>query len=345
MKRTMSRIAAGLAAAVCTTLVFGQGVAPDGRGGGRGGRGGQMWLVSKTEGGVYKPPMRPLWKLSDLKTMHAGQDNWQEQIVLDPEQDATYNSAAPGRKFIPRMHPDTPTVFVVIAGQVHFAVEGQPPANGRRGSIVNIMKATVFSYEITGDQSALWVEVNPTNYKTVYPADGPAPPASQTGKLVKVSFNHTPGAYISPNQLEWNTFDDGIAKCVERGARVLDDHIFVSPLLGYLNPADNKCGTGRGNIGGGGGGPKPGAAAFNPHSTFGHMHPGPAEWWIVQVGAISGKFENMGEYHAVEGDVLYAAPMSWHEMAAEAPSGPSVRLAMGGYELINMFNTENGTGR
>jgi hypothetical protein len=32
--------------------------------------------------------------------------------------------------------------------------------------------------------------------------------------------------------------------------------------------------------------------------------------------------------------------MSWHEMAAEAPSGPSVRLAMGGYALINMFNTE-----
>jgi quercetin dioxygenase-like cupin family protein len=272
--------------------------------------------------------------------MHAGQDNWQEQIVLDPEQDATYNSAAPGTKSIPRMHPDTPTVFVVVAGQVHFTVEGQPPANGRRGSIVNIMKGTLFSYEVTGDQNALWVEVNPTNYKTVYPAEGPAPPPSKAGKIVKVSFNHTPAAYTSPNQLEWNTFDDGIAKCVERGARVMDDHIFVSPLLGYVNPADNKCGTGRGNIGGGGGTSKPGDPLFNPRSTFGHMHPGPAEWWIVQVGAISGKFENMGEYHAVEGDVLYAAPMSWHEMAAEAPSGPSVRLAMGAYELINMFNTD-----
>jgi hypothetical protein len=27
-------------------------------------------------------------------------------------------------------------------------------------------------------------------------------------------------------------------------------------------------------------------------------------------------------------------------MAAEAPSGPNVRLAMGGYNLINMFNTD-----
>ena len=58
------------------------------------------------------------------------------------------------------------------------------------------------------------------------------------------------------------------------------------------------------------------------------------------MGAISGKFENMREYHAVEGDVLYAAPMSWHQMGVEAPTGPSVRLAMGGYQLINMQNTQ-----
>ena len=60
----------------------------------------------------------------------------------------------------------------------------------------------------------------------------------------------------------------------------------------------------------------------------------------MQSGAIIGKFENMGEYRAEEGDVLYAAPMGWHQMAAVAPSGPSVRLAMGGYQFINMNNTE-----
>jgi hypothetical protein len=69
------------------------------------------------------------------------------------------------------------------------------------------------------------------------------------------------------------------------------------------------------------------------------MHPGPAEWWIVQAGGISGKFENTGEFHAVEGDVLYAAPMSWHQMGVEGPSGPSIRLALGGYNFINMNNT------
>ena len=294
----------------------------------------EMWWVNKTKGGVYNPPMRPLWKLSDLKRMHAGQNNWQEQIIKDPEQDATYNSAASGTRFGLRLHPDTPTVFVVIAGEVRFSVEGQQPVTATRGSIVNVMKTTLFSYEAVGTQNALWVEVNPANYKTVYPASGPQPPRG-SGEVVKVSFNHTPGAYAPPNQLHWNLFDDGIGKCAPAGARVMDDHIFASPLIGYVNSADNKCPGGRGNVGGG-----PTQGAFNPNSTFGHMHAGPAEWWIVQLGAISGKFEGVGEYHATEGDVLYAAPMTWHQMGAEASSGPSVRLAMGGYPLINMNNTE-----
>jgi hypothetical protein len=25
------------------------------------------------------------------------------------------------------------------------------------------------------------------------------------------------------------------------------------------------------------------------------MHPGPAEWWVVQVGQLATKFENLGE--------------------------------------------------
>jgi len=298
----------------------------------------QTWWVNKTAGGVYKPPMRPLWKLSDLKQIHGGQNTWQEQIILDPEQDATYNSGAPGTKYTARMHPDTPTVFVVVAGDLHFDVESQEPATATRGAIVNIMKSTVFSYEVTGDQNALWVEVNPTNYKTVYPSDGPRPASSKDGTIVKVSFNHNPAPYTPPNRFMFNTFTDAIAAC-KGGPAVLDDHLFASPLVGYVNPADNKCGNGRGNIGSGPA--KPGDPPFDTHTVFGHLHAGPAEWWIVQAGQISGKFENQGEFHAVEGDVLYAAPMTWHQMAAEAPSGPNVRLAMGGYQLINMNNTDN----
>ena len=311
--------------------------------------GGQTWWVNKTKGGVYQAPMRPLWKLSELKAKYAGKNNWSEQIIKDPEQDATYNSAAPGTKFPRRLHPDTHTLFVVIAGEMHFTIEGQQPVVGTRGSLVNILKGTVFSYEAAGTQNALWVEVNPNNYKTAFPSDDPQPQAIPGAEVVKVAFNHTPAPYTPPNQVHWNLFE-ATAKCEQLGAKVNEDHVFANPLYGFADPNDplNKCGErGARGAGGGGGGGRGGrggrggeaaTTTFNPNSVFGHMHAGPAEWWIVQVGHIRGQFENTGDFHAEEGDVLYAAPMTWHQMGFEGP-GPSCRLAMGGYQLINMQNT------
>jgi mannose-6-phosphate isomerase-like protein (cupin superfamily) len=304
----------------------------------------QTWWLNKTKGGVYVPPMKPVWKLSELKKIHAGQNNWQEQIVRDPEQEATYNSAAPGTKFPRSMHPDTPTEFVVVAGELHFTIEGQSPVTAVRGSIVNILKNTVFSYEVAGTQNALWVQVDPRNLKTVYPSDDPAPPALPGTEVIKVAFAHTPEQYTAPNQVHWNLFE-AAKNCNQAGAKVNEDHLYSNPLYGFADPADplNTCAAqaGSGGRGGRGGGRGDGAApppAFNPNSTFGHLHAGPAEWWIVQVGHIRGQFENTGEFHAEEGDVLYAAPMTWHQMSFEGP-GPSCRLAMGGYNLINMNNT------
>src|SRR5262249_50500820 len=95
----------------------------------------ETWWVNKTKGGVYTPPMRPLWKQSELNQLHAGKNNGQEPIFKDPDQDAPYTSAAPGSHFTARLHPDTPTVFVVLAGDVRFTVEGQPPVTATRGSI------------------------------------------------------------------------------------------------------------------------------------------------------------------------------------------------------------------
>ena len=275
--------------------------------------------------------MRPLWKLSDLKQMHAGQNNWPEQIILDPEQDATYNSAAPGTKFDARMHPDTPTVFVVVAGEVHFNVEGQPPATARRGSIVNIMKTTIFSYDVAGDQNALWVEVNPTNYKTVYPADGPPPPPSKDAKVVKVAFNHNPDAYTEAEPARMEHLRRWHRQMRRQGAVVVDDHLFVDPLLGYRQSRRQQMRHRHAQYR-----QRPGSPTPTPSiriSTFGHMHPGPAEWWIVQVGAIRGKFENAGR---VPRRRRRRALCRADELAPDGRRSPvrarRLRLAMGGYQ-------------
>ena len=76
-----------------------------------------------------------------------------------------------------------------------------------------------------------------------------------------MAFSHTPAPYTGSNRLLVDTFDDYIAKC-QTGAAVVDDHIWSSPLLAYVKAADNKCGTGNGNIGSG---PiPPGAPGFDP---------------------------------------------------------------------------------
>jgi len=307
--------------------------------GGRGGRGGpqENWWVAKSRGGVYAAPNRPIWRKAELLKAHAGQNNWSELIIRDAEQEATYNSGAPGSRLSRRLHPDTTTVIVVLEGELAMTVEGQQPVTAKRGAILNIMKSTIYSWEVTGSANALWVQVHPANYRTAYPV-ADTPPAAPAGhQNVRVAFNRTPAPYGGNNRLMNNTFDDYILGC-RTGAAVDNDHIWVSPLLGYVNAAENRCNPGQtGNIGSG---PlPPGAKPFDPAAIFGHMHAGPAEWWIVQVGRIRGQFEGMGEYHAEEGDVLYAAPMMWHQMGAEATSGPNVRLAFGAYQLINMNNT------
>jgi hypothetical protein len=143
MKMTIAFYAA--LAAGCLGLLSGQqsDEAPAGRGGGRGNRGPvQTWWAAKTKGGVYVPPMKPLIKLADLKAEHAGQTNWTELVVKDPEDEAYYNSAGPGTKFARRMHPDTGILVVVVEGEIHFDIAGQQPIAATRGSIVNILRTT-----------------------------------------------------------------------------------------------------------------------------------------------------------------------------------------------------------
>jgi len=303
-------------------------------------RGGALeyWWVDKIPGGpgAYRTPNRPIWRLADLKQRHASQNNWSEQIIRDDEENVTYNSAAPGSRITPRMHPDTPTVFVIVAGNVRFTVEGQRPVVATGSGIVHIMKDTVYSAEVTGDQNALWIEVNVRGYSTVYPATDPRPQPSPGNTIAKVSFAHTPPAYTPPNQLYFNTLE-AIAACKVHVA-VRDEHLIANPALGYVNPADNKCGGGSLNIGSGRAQPS-GAPPFNTAVPFGHLHSGAVEWWIIQVGQESGRFENYGEYHATEGDVMYVPPNTWHETTADRPSGPSVRLAFGSYQRISMENT------
>jgi mannose-6-phosphate isomerase-like protein (cupin superfamily) len=255
---------------------------------------------------------------------------------------AEYNAAAPGTKSPKRFHPDTREFWVVIDGEMRVDIEGQAPIVATRGSIVNVPRGLIYSFEISGNRPALWVDMNPIGFQTLYPGDGPAPAATPGAQVVKVSFPRRLGTYTEPNMPHWNLFE--AAKTGNPGgARVLEDHMYANAIYGFADPNDpanpNRQTPGAGGRGAaaGGGGAAAGreSAPFNPSSVFGHMHAGPAEWWIVQSGRIRGRFENTGEFLASEGDILYAPPFMWHQMGFDGP-GPSCRLAIGAYNLINM---------
>lgn len=318
---------------------------------GRGGRGGggrgaagpaETWYVNKADKVVYTPPNKPIWRLADLLAAHRGQNNWQQQILKDDYEEVTYNSAAPGTKFIPRMHNETATVFFIMKGQVKFTVEGQEPVVTTRGGIVNILNDTIYSYEVLGNENALFINLNPRGVRTEYPTTEAPPPPEAGHTLTKVSFAHRPGKYTGNNKLYFNLFD-AIAKCEPTGGVVDEDHLFVNPLTGFVHPEEYtaKCPPGSpGSVRGG----AASTAPFDPNTTFGHLHIGVREWWVVQAGAIDGKFEKTGEFHAVEGDVLNAEEDMWHQMGLEAPTGPSVRTAISAYRISNMGNTAGGGG-
>ena len=347
MRRSHFLLATALAALalmpIAESLAQAQGQAPAAAApaAGRGGRGGgpaKTWWVEKLNAGAYKSPMRPLWKLSDLKAMHAGQHTWSMQIIKDLYQDVTYQSAAPGTRQGPRLHPNTPVTIVVTGGQVTFSIEGQQPFTARRGSIVLVPAHTVYSYEASGSEDALFIVTHVLDYQTLIPSAEPAPKAVSGGQVIQVAWNNTPQAYPAGQAPHWNLFD-ALAACQPMGIKVRVDHIQMQPLLGYFNPADNKCEPGgRGNA------PAAMPAPINTNAIFGHIHKGPAEWWVVQAGQIQGNFENQGTFLASEGDVLYAQPDMWHQMYAIGPSGPSVRLAVYGALGPNLGNTAGGGG-
>jgi mannose-6-phosphate isomerase-like protein (cupin superfamily) len=308
---------------------------------GPGGRGGppQQYWVQKTKGGVYLPPNKPLTKLADLKAKYKGRPAWNEVVLKDTELQAEYHSAPAGTKQSPRFHPCTVSVLVVFEGEMQWQVENQEAFTAKRGSIVNLPPFTMFSFEVIGSTAATWIEVNPVHYDTVYPVESPAPAAAPGAVLTKIAFNRRPAPYAAPNKPHWN-LHDSVKANPERpgGVQVLTDHMYANANYGFADPND-PANPNRGNpdAGRGGRGGRGGQAAdsgpWDPKMPFGHLHAGSAEWWIVLVGHISGKFET-GEVIGAEGDVLYAPPYTWHQMANYGP-GASCRLTFGAYDPVN----------
>ena len=280
----------------------------------------QYFWLQKAKG-EYASPQQPIHRLADLKAKYKGQNAWREVVVRDGELQAEYQSVPAGTNVSPRMHPSTASFLVVFEGEMAWQIENQQPFTAKRGSIVNIPGYTIFSYQVTSSVPAVFIEVNPIHFDTVYPATEPAPAALPGREVIKAAYNgRRPKPYTAPNKPHWNLHDSIVANPARPGGvQVLTEHLYANANYGFADPndpANPNRGQTRARPGGGA------AAAGGPH-----LHPGNAEWWIVLVGQISGKFET-GEVIGSEGDVLYAPPYMLHQMSNHGPGG-SCRVAIG----------------
>jgi mannose-6-phosphate isomerase-like protein (cupin superfamily) len=289
----------------------------------------QEFWVQKVKTVAYVPPNKPHTKLSDLKAKYKNQANWKETGLKDGESQADYVSMAPGTKLSPRLHPATPTLFVVFEGEMRWRIENQEEFTAKRGSMVHVPAWTIFSYDVIGAVPAVFIEVNAAHYYPVYPATSPAPAALPGRVVTKTRFDgRTPTPYVAPNRPHFN-LHDSIAAGRGGGVFVRTGHMYANANFGFADPND-PANPNRGRGAAGRGTPPPPIATINPNVPGGHLHPDNVEWWIVLTGQISAKFE-VGHFIASEGDILYAPPTMLHAMANHGPGG-SCRIAIGWYD-------------
>ena len=270
-----------------------------------------FWAQKSTSKSKYLPPHKPHTKIADLKAKHKGEASWRELIVDDKDLRSEYVSVPPGTKHPRAVHPDTRAWWVVMEGEVRFEIETTDAFIARKGSIVQVPRQTLFSYEVLGNQPALFLETNIAGARTLYTqlAEAPKIPGYD---WMKVSFERQAARWGYDNKAHI-TFDE-LAKSVEGGGRggspVRDDRGVANFIYGYEKNLPSIASQGRG-----------------------HYHPEGAEFWLIMSGQIRYAIEGLDVIIANVGDVVYAPAHTFHLARWYGP-GPSTRLAMNGFAGI-----------
>ena len=277
----------------------------------------QTYYAPKGKPAQYNGPHKPHTKLADVKAAHAKAKSWRHLVVDDQHLRSEWVQAQPGEKEPDQFHPDTRTWWVVQEGEIKFNIEGQPqPVIARKGSMVQVPMATIFSIETIGNQPSLRFETNIAKAKTLFvnKADTPKIPGFD---FVPVTMNRKEGMGIyrydnKPLRTFAEAAEDVDSGRVKGFVRVVqDDRATANFIYGYNSKLP----------------------ALDP-TNKGHWHPEGSEYWLIMKGQIRYPIEDVGVVIASEGDVVYVPPSTYH-----APrywgEGAACRLAMNGFPFIS----------
>jgi len=258
------------------------------------------WAPRPSRLAAYAAPNRPLWKLSDILSRHAGVTDWAQAIVDTPQFTARYVSMAPGKSTPSLMYADDRAFWVVEAGQIRFQIEGQAPFIASKGFLVQVPARTAFTLETVGNQPSLRFEV--------LPAEAPIFPISETPEpragvnYIKATFKGR-GSYDAVNR----PFLDFQKDVVENGkpapaAFLKDPYLSVEVFRGQPQ-------------------------ALPPDIDWGHFRANYPGFWFVLEGRENFLIEGEKPFTASAGDVVFAPVGRFHRVASGG-DGMSTRLAI-----------------
>jgi mannose-6-phosphate isomerase-like protein (cupin superfamily) len=274
-----------------------------------------VWVPLPVEPNEWIAPNKPIYRLSELRSKHAGEQNWTETVVSDNLFHADYISMAPGAKTPRRFHPDNRAWWIVQDGQIRFTIEGQEPFVASKGFMVQVPHRLVYSMETVGDRPSLRLEVTVANSNTMYPIDETPTPVPGV-KYVRARVATVKGSYDKANVpfIDYNLTIAGNPKPKPNQDQFIGDPHGIANII-------------RGD---------PKTQPSVQDADKGHLHETGPEFWFILEGQMEFKIGSVPVFVADQGDVVYAPAKTWHRIRF-AGTSMATRLAIVGYPNSHVF--------
>jgi mannose-6-phosphate isomerase-like protein (cupin superfamily) len=295
----------------------------------------KVFYYPKPAARVYKPPMKPVTRLADLKAKNKGKTSWREPIIDDGNSVAFMVQEPPGTKHERKLYPDSDAWWVVLEGSIRFEIEkadgGFEIINARKGSFVFAPERLLHSLEVIGNEPAIRYEVTAGPSSTPIYEKRPA----QTPKGVEyIPVTLSTGS----NPLDVRNQGMPSGKPWPYHFNVYDLAKQNDGKKGFTQEA-MRANRARGNfICGYAGGPQP-----TDSGNRGHLHTDTGESWIVILGELRWVFEGdvKNAVIARQGDIVYAVPNTFHSPQFWGKEGLNCRLTNSTMPSLNHLYDAN----
>jgi mannose-6-phosphate isomerase-like protein (cupin superfamily) len=268
---------------------------------------------------AYKPPMKPVTRLADVKAKHKGKSTWREPVIDDGNSVSFLVQEPAGTRHERRLYPDSAAWFVVFEGRVRFEIEKPDRTfeviDATKGSYIFVPERMLHSLEVVGGEPALRYEVTAGPSSTPVYQNRPA----QTPKdveLIPVTLS------TGPNPLDVR--NEGLnGKPWPHHFNVYEIEKQNAGKKTFTQEA-MRANRARGNF----------ICGYRPTSqptesgNRGHLHTDTGESWIVMLGELRWVFEG-DEKNAIvarQGDIMYAVPGTFHSPQFWGTQGLNCRL-------------------